>query len=259
MNAQTEPFKFVTFNLRHNADRWDERFPMVVDLLAAASPHVIVMQEVWLPIYQAEQIADALNAQQPDAPYSVLTCPKWGEEESKEGVGLLTRLPVMHYEHLNLPIEPRIAQYARLRFGSSFVDVVNTHLHHVPWEDESIRLPQMQRILGWMNDRTAQRGEHHWLLAGDLNSGPDRETIQLAAKQFSSAIPSGTHTFPTSLSIDSPVGLSLHIDHIFYDDRFLTPLDWQVIGADAHPDDALLCASDHCGLAVTFEMHGLSS
>jgi endonuclease/exonuclease/phosphatase family metal-dependent hydrolase len=252
MAANGRQLKFITFNLRHNADRWEERFPMMVDLLLEQSPDVIAMQEVWLPIFQAGLIADALNARQPDSPYSVLTCPKWGEE-ANEGVGLLTRLPVMIYEHINLPVEPRIAQYARLRFGQSFVDVVNTHLHHVPWEDESIRLPQMQHLLNWMSARAAQRGDHHWILAGDLNSVPERETIQLALRQFQSAIPLGTHTFPTALAVARPADLSLHIDHVFYDDRFLRPLDWRVIGADAHADDALLCASDHCGLTVTFE------
>jgi endonuclease/exonuclease/phosphatase family metal-dependent hydrolase len=254
MTEHRTSFRFVTFNLRHNADRWEERLPMLVDLLLEQSPDMIVMQEVWLPIFQAELIAEALNTQQPDRPYAVLTCPKWGDN-AVEGIGVLTRLPVMQYEHLNLPVEPRSAQYVRLNCGESFVDIINTHLHHVPWEDESIRLPQMQHLLKWVEERSAHRGEHHWVLAGDWNAVPERETVQLVARQFKSAIPLGTHTFPTALAAGYPAGLSLHIDHIFYDDRFLTSLDWQVIGAEAHPDDALLCASDHCGLVVNFELN----
>lgn len=254
MTPASESFRFVTYNLRHNADRWDERFPMLSEVLVQYAPDVLVMQEVWLPFYQAEMIADVLNTLPGTARYNVLTCPKWGDYDV-EGISIVTRLPVMLYEHLNLPESGRMAQYARLGFGDSFVDVVNTHLHHRPVEDESIRLPQMQRLLRWINERTAARGEHHWVLAGDLNTIPGRETIGLLSQQLQNAIPAGTHTFPTAIAAaDFPPGFSVQIDHVFYDDQYLTPLDWQVLGNDPHPDDAVLCASDHTGLGVTFRL-----
>lgn len=247
-------FRFVTYNLRHNADRWDERFPLLSDILLRDAPDILVMQEVWLPFYQAEMLADVLNTLPGTARYTVLTCPKWGDYDV-EGISIVTRLPVMLYEHLNLPESGRMAQYARLGLGDSFVDVVNTHLHHLPIADESIRLPQMQRLLRWISERAALRGEHHWVLAGDLNTIPGTETIRLLSQQFRNAIPDGTHTFPTSLvAADFPPGFSVQIDHIFYDDQSLSPLNWQVLGADPHPDDPLLCASDHAGLGVTFEI-----
>ena len=31
--------------------------------------------------------------------------------------------------------------------------VVNTHLHHQPFDDESVREPQVRAILAWLRDR----------------------------------------------------------------------------------------------------------
>ncbi len=50
--------KLVTLNLYHDRHRWEERFPLIVDMLRAEQPDVIALQEVHLPLRQAHLIAD---------------------------------------------------------------------------------------------------------------------------------------------------------------------------------------------------------
>jgi endonuclease/exonuclease/phosphatase family metal-dependent hydrolase len=147
--------KVLTLNLRHNLDRWQERLPLILDTLLAESPDIIALQEVCLPIQQAELIANLLN-DRTQHPYSTFTGQKWGED-ADEGIALLSRLPVRVYEHTNLPVTSRLAQRLRVLLDRQSVDVVNTHLHHQPTFEETIRLPQMQHILRWMFERAANQ------------------------------------------------------------------------------------------------------
>lgn len=245
------PLKIVSLNLRHNADRWEERFPLIVDVLLAESADVIGFQEVYLPIGQADLIANALN-RRTQQPYAVFTAPKWGER-GVEGIAFLSRLPVQGYEHLNLPEGRRIAQRIRVAFNGRSVDLANTHLHHEPWENESIRLPQMQKLVKWMTERD---GTYRWLLMGDLNALPDSSTLAEAQKHFAAAIPAGTKTFPTPLDADARhQDVSLHIDHILFDARYFQLVNAAVTANQPHPDDPCLYPSDHYGLVAEFEVH----
>src|SRR4051812_42749203 len=117
--------KLVTFNLRHDADRWSERFPLVVDELYRLQPDVVGLQEVSLPIKQAHLIADALKRQ--GIAYEVLAEPKWGSDQ-EEGIAFLTRLEVLEHERLDLPEGNRVAQRIRVRQEGRVYDLVNTHL-----------------------------------------------------------------------------------------------------------------------------------
>jgi endonuclease/exonuclease/phosphatase family metal-dependent hydrolase len=210
---------------------------------------VVGLQEVWLPIRQADMIADALNAQMPNRPYSVWIEPKWGSE-SAEGVAILSRLPVLEHERLELPEGERVAQRIAVEVEARRVNIANTHLHHRPMEDESIRLPQMRALLDWMFSRDSQ----HWILTGDMNALPDSTTIATANERLRSAYfdRHGDHpvTFPTPLVAAPRLGVAICIDHIFYDPATLRVTDARVIAQETHPDDPTLCPSDHFGLAA---------
>jgi endonuclease/exonuclease/phosphatase family metal-dependent hydrolase len=242
--------KVLTLNLRHNADRWQERLPLVLDTLLTESPDVIGLQEVWLPIQQAELIANLLN-DRVERPYSVFTGQKWGEH-TVEGIAMLSRLPVLVYEHTNLPETSRLAQRLRVMVDGHPVDVVNTHLHHEPHFEETIRLPQMQHILNWMFER---EGDYPWVLMGDMNALPASSTIQAASQHLVSALPADAVTFPAPLcAADFPPELAVQIDYILYDASRLRLLNAAVIAQQTHPQDATLSASDHYGVAAQFEV-----
>jgi endonuclease/exonuclease/phosphatase family metal-dependent hydrolase len=245
--------KIATLNLRHNQDRWDERFRLVVDCLHRSEADVIGMQEVYIPIRQAHLIADALNVRTPDQPYSVWMEPKWGEEAEIEGIAILSRLPVLEHERLELPEGERVAQRIAVEVDGVRINIANTHLHHRPIEEETIRLPQMRALLDWMFSRASSR----WLLTGDMNALPDTSTILLANEHMKSAYFSvhGLHpiTFPTPLVYATRGDFRACIDHIFFDGA-LRATNAQIIGDETPPDDPTLCASDHFGLAADLEM-----
>lgn len=245
--------KIATLNLRHNQDRWEERFPLVVDCLYHSQADVIGMQEVYIPIQQAHLIADALNAQTPGQPYSVWVEPKWGEEAVIEGIALLSRLPVLEHERLELPEGQRVAQRIVVEVNGARVNIANTHLHHRPIEDESIRLPQMRALLDWMFSRASRC----WVLIGDMNALPDSSTIAAASERLQSAYFSmhGEHpiTFPAPLAYATRGDFRACIDHIFYD-AALHVTSAQIIGDETPPDDPTLSASDHLGLLADVEM-----
>ncbi len=246
--------KILSLNLRHNQDRWEERLPLVVDALHNEEADIIGFQEVWLGFQQAHMIADRLNQQTPDRPYSVFVEPKWGENPV-EGIGILSRLPVIDHQRLELPEGERIAQSIRVEIDGQTVDIANTHLHHRPEKDEVIRLPQMETLLRWMFGQENRR----WILTGDMNAAPTTSTIQLTKKRLASTyeVVHGREpitTFPTPLVTGGYTGSSIAIDYIFFDPSFLRVKAAQVIANKAHPDDNQLYPSDHYGLMAEIEI-----
>ncbi|MBN1287601.1 MAG: endonuclease/exonuclease/phosphatase family protein [Anaerolineae bacterium] len=247
--------KFLTLNLRHNADRWPERRALVLDMLRAELPDVIAFQEVALPVRQADDIAEALNAALPAGPYRVFFEPKW-QPDAWEGIALLSRLPVLAHERLELPGDGgRVAQCIRASFDGTVIDFANTHLHHRPIENESARLPQARRLLEWM--ARPVEPARRWLLAGDFNTLPGSETIGAVRQYFDSAYRAHhgaepARTFPTPLVEgwqSYPDGLT--IDYIFFDPAGFRVDDARVVGGEPHPGgDPTLYPSDHYGLVA---------
>ena len=236
--------RVLTLNLRQDLDRWTERLPLVVEALAGAAADVVALQEVALPISQDRLLASMLN----DAglPYAVHTAPKWGDQ-NPEAVSLLTLAPARDHAVLELPGEGgRVAQRVVVRTAGGDVTVVNTHLHHEPYDDESVRLPQAEAILAWLEsvgllDRC--------VVMGDLNATPDSPTLRALRGRLTSLLPDGTPTFPTPLATGdfAPV----QIDHVLVGPGLVgpAPLGSALLVADhGHPEDGALWPSDHRGV-----------
>lgn len=243
--------RVATLNLRADADRWPERLPLVIDALCAADADVIGLQEVRLKIEQAHRIAAALNARI-GCQYQVFVAEDWFTPHIL-GNALLSRLPVLDYERIELPEGYRTAQRVRLQIGAVSVDIANTHLHHKPARDEAIRLPQMQRILTWLQQSTAMAA----ILMGDMNARPTCATIQAVHPYLQSAYATmqgcePPMTFPTPLRTDLTPQSARTIDYIFYTPSHLRVTHADLIAHRAAPHDATLYASDHFGLQATF-------
>lgn len=243
-------FKLLTLNLRHNADRWPERRPLVAAALAAHAADVIAFQEVWLPIRQADLIAADLAALLDPPTYTVHVRPKGGHESDREGIALLSRLPILESAALDLPGGNRVAQRLRVVKDGHAFDVVNTHLHHEPELAETIREPQMRALLDWL----AASPDRNWLVCGDFNAHPHSTTVQQIAARFRSAYATlhgaDPLTFPTPLVdyVYPPVAL----DYVFFDPARLTPNAAELVGDQPSAHDPRLYPSDHIGLTVTF-------
>jgi len=233
--------RLLTLNLRQNLDRWPERLPLVVAALAAADADVIGLQEVALPIRQDHLVAAELNRLAPDRPYAVHTAPKWGDS-NPEAVSLLSRIPVGKHEVLVLPVGGRVAQRIAVDLEGRPLHIVNTHLHHQPYDDESVREPQLRAILGWLGTAEALGS---CVVMGDLNATPESSTLRTSRPSLDSALPTGVPTFPTALATGSLA--SVQIGHVLYSPGLLL-VSASLVAHHPHPADPALYPSDHLGV-----------
>ena len=243
--------KVVTLNLRYTANRWQERFPIIVDILHAEQPDFIGLQEVALKIQQAHLIQGALNYLNPEKPYKL----RVAEDTFEPAIlanAILSRYPIIEHERLCLPHNFRIAQRIHVQLNDTVLTIANTHLHHKPYTDESIRLPQMKAVVDWLNH---QDGDSV-ILMGDFNARPESETVDYIQQSLHSAY-KAVHghepdkTFPTPL-IDKAFKPRT-IDYIFFSKNSLDVTQAKLIGNQAHPDDSTLYPSDHFGVCATFD------
>jgi endonuclease/exonuclease/phosphatase family metal-dependent hydrolase len=234
--------KVATLNLRADANRWDERFPLVVDVLSQTDADVIAVQEVRIKIDQHRHLADALNH---GSAYAVYLCEDWYEPHILANA-IFSRLPVIEHERVELPQGFRTAHCITVALNGQQITIANTHLHHKPYRDESIRLPQMRCVLEWLSPKNTP-----FILMGDINAAPSSETIQLAKQHLQSAYETihgcePESTFPTPLR-DGETLAPRTIDYIFYT-QSLQVIDARLIADKPHPDNLQLYPSDHYGL-----------
>lgn len=243
--------KVMTLNLRFTADRWGERFPMIVDLLHAEQADFIGLQEVALKIQQAHLIQGALNYLNPKQPYK-LRVAEDTFEPSILANAILSRYPIEEHERIALPHNFRIAQRIVVQIESMTLNIANTHLHHKPYQDETIRLPQMKAVVDWLNHQNCE----DTILMGDFNARPDSDTIAYARQSFQSAY-SDVHgcepekTFPTPLVQKEYKPRT--IDYVFYQAKHLQVQHAKLIGNIPHPGDSTLYPSDHFGICAEFD------
>ncbi len=243
--------KVVTLNLRYTANRWQERFPMIVDLLHAEQPDFIGLQEVALKVQQAHLIQGAVNYLNPEQPYKL----RVAEDSFQPPIlanAILSRYPIIEHERFCLPDNFRIAQRVVVQVDDVILNIANTHLHHKPYNDESIRLPQMTALVDWLNLQACDGV----IMMGDFNARPESDTIDYARKSFTSAYEAihdsePDKTFPTPL-IDNNFKPRT-IDYIFYSPNSFEAMSAKLIANKAHPDDMTLYPSDHFGVCAEFE------
>ena len=120
--------RVATVNILNDLSRWDERRTLLAEGLDALSPDLIALQEVTDPLgtSTAHWLAGELGG------YSVHVCPKTGWGRKREGIAVLSRLPVEGHEILDLGSQQRTAQFLRVRAGGRPVVLVNGHYHWLP-------------------------------------------------------------------------------------------------------------------------------
>jgi endonuclease/exonuclease/phosphatase family metal-dependent hydrolase len=242
--------KIATLNLRHHSDRWEERFPLVVDTLLKSNADLIGLQEVSIkvgPKNQAQLIAEAVNALSNYPPYQVYFTPTREATKDQEGIAILSRLPAESFESIALPGPWRVAQRITVRQEGRLLCFANTHLHHEPWRDESIRLQQAIALMDWINAQS-----NACVISGDFNAEPDSATIVQIKQSHRSAYESvhGSEpdlTYPTPLVVPAPAHTNT-IDYLFYSPDAFQVIACEKIGTQSAPHDPTLYPSDHYGL-----------
>jgi endonuclease/exonuclease/phosphatase family metal-dependent hydrolase len=259
-------FKLVTFNLLNKPSRWHERRKLIVRELRALQPDLIALQEVSLPHNNAQWLADQLGG------YKVYTSPKAGPLGAREGLAVLSRLPVEARWTINLQAQSRVAQVLQVRLGDQPLVLVNGHfLFHV--YDHIKRTQQVLRVLSWL--RTSAAG-YPVVACGDFNATPEMRTIQMMKRTFRSAyelvhghepeytcptplvyrfnaVRKGLSTLGNLIANRQPKPWRGTLDYIFVDHHFQVMSCDLVLNAPAE-DDPTLYPSDHVGLCAALAL-----
>jgi endonuclease/exonuclease/phosphatase family metal-dependent hydrolase len=256
----------ATLNLLNDLTHWPERAPLIVNEFRAVRPDLIALQEVSLPLNNAQWLADQLGG------YSVYLSPKTGRKSKREALAILSRMPVEDHTTLPLIDQDRVAQRVVVRHHGEPWTFANTHLYWNPFNDVA-RRRQAGRILEWIaHDRPA-------IVCGDFNAEPHYPSIATMRRRFASAHVEAhgrepDYTCPTPLHRGPEpnhsarraalrlVGLVVRrrnviwrgtIDYIFVDRR--VRVQHCAIAFDTPaPHNQLIYPSDHLGLTATLEM-----
>jgi endonuclease/exonuclease/phosphatase family metal-dependent hydrolase len=258
----------VTFNLRHDADEWVRRAPLILDALDALKPHLIALQEVCLPIGQARWLASALNGR-PGAgerPYRCVERRQWpaGMMPDERGVAILCRLPIISSESIDLPHGGRVALAVRAAWQDGVIRFVCTHLHHEA-PDDAVRRAQVGAIHAWLDERAPEpAGDAPALtvLAGDFNATPDTGAARDLYARWRSAYaaangaePDWTYGTPLADRNNHARGRDPWrgtLDYIFVPPA-ATVLASRLVCNRPAPDDPALYPSDHVGIWAEIE------
>ena len=174
-----------TLNLRNTSDRWKERAPLLIEQLLALRLDVLGLQEVRVPAKQARWIVDQVNGRIGDdeAPYRFYQTNNTGFAGRLEGIAIMSRLPILEKEWLDLGGGSRVAQRVRVTpYPGAAFDFYNTHLHHKD-DADTLRLEQAARILGWIDERPGVPQ----VLVGDFNAQPPAPPVQFVTERLRSA------------------------------------------------------------------------
>lgn len=246
----------MSVNLRHHADDWERRFPLIADEIVRLDPDVIGLQEVQVSIGQLAVLQD-LIADRGGAAYDGYAHRKTGLGYfTGEGIGILSREPMMATDLVDLG-EGRLALRARVELADGAeLDVYNTHLHHRGGDE--VRLGQARIITEWI-------AEHDdgapYVLAGDLNATPDSGTLVHFRESGLVDSYRAIHGADAEVSgKTSPIRLEegafeqeprRRIDYVLASEA-LDPAE-SLVGLRNH-DDAGFYPSDHLGVMTLFEL-----
>lgn len=269
------PFiKIVTINLLNDLSQWEARRTLIARDLAALSPTLIAMQEVALPENTAQQLADQLNnGLDPGSRYDVYLCAKADVYGESEGIAVLTRLPVIQHDTLDLLTQGRVAQRLDLELADSRLTFVNGHFFWQPG-NSSERDKQVSRLLNWLEPQLTTSTV---VVCGDFNGVPDTRAIQMMRKRFQSAYAS-VHGQEPDYTCPAPLKRSLWarlrtvlgflrllrpqyinpwwrgtLDYIFVNQQ-IRVIDCEVVLNRPAPNNSKIYPSDHFGLCATIEI-----
>lgn len=250
--------RVATINLRNRQDRWRERRHLLVEQLLETLPDLVSLQEISLPIGQGRWLRQQLNLRltgSEAAPYRLYQQPKKHLFKGYyEGIGVLTKLPVIYWDAVGLGYGGRVALRLNVELPTrQTLDFVAVHLHHVA-ADKEARLEQVMGLLAWLNGR---RRVPRQIIAGDFNELPHELAIQYMKQAYRSAF-AEVHereplaTYPTALvQTDGWAGC---LDYIFVSTAVPPIHHAQLFCTRPAPDDDTLYPSDHVGVLATIQL-----
>ena len=235
--AQADTLKVMSFNILHGATtKNDFNLDTIAGVINKYKPDLVAMQEVDFKTNRAKNY---------DLPTEIgmrtnmasLFARAMYYDDGEYGEAVLSNLSFIASENIPLPhqpdSEPRAALLTRvLTKNGNVIQFVGTHLDHL--DDNTDRLMQSKAI-----NKTLGETEYPTLLVGDLNDGPESETLKTLLNTFykPQILEANQNTWPAN----EP---KVCLDHILYN----MPEQWKVIEYE------MVCenyASDHCIVIAT--------
>lgn len=247
----------VSLNLRHTADNWLRRRELVVAQLIDAGADLIALQEVAMFIGQGRWLRNQLNYRLSGSaqhPYQLVTSRRTGlVSRLLEGVGILSRLPIIAHDELTLSAG-RVAARANVELPTGeTLDLVSVHLHGVAHEPE-VREEQVRALIGWLYDRNAVA---HQVIAGTFREAPDGSAIRQMQQVYRSAFAEANGreplaTFPTTWH--TVIGSGMCHDYVFVSAAIERVLTARLCCHQPEAGNDEVYPSDHVGLWVRLEV-----
>ena len=243
----------ATLNLRNRQDRWLARRHLIVAELLDTQPDLISLQEIYRPIGQARWLRNQINSRisgSSSKPYQLIQKRRQHPVRGYfEGLGILSKLPVLSTDSLNLGYGGRIALRVNVELPThETLDFVAVHLHHVA-EDREARLVQAMKLSGWLNKKSPAPLQ---IIAGDFNEIPTGLAIKHMRQMYRSAFVEfrgydPIATYPTAL-ISRSDGWTGCLDYVFISGEEAGVNDARIFCNKAAAHDPTLYPSDHVGL-----------
>lgn len=244
--------RVATLNCRNTADGWRRRRNVLLPQLAELDADVIGLQELRRWPSQAGWITRAVNERVGEgASYDAHRTYKTGVYRLWEGLGVLSRFPIVERGSLDLQLENRVATFVTVRLPDGrLLDFCNAHLSS---KTPEARAAQARLLVRWL----AERGANPQVLVGDFNATPGEPAVAVLTDTLRSAhavVHGGEpeKTVPTPLRGPAQ-GADKVLDYIFVNDR-LDVHDASVTFQRSAPGDPRLVASDHYGLLATLSV-----
>ena len=233
-------FRIATLNLEQDHKRWPSRRPLIEGEITRLNPDLMAFNEVCVPL----QTADLLRP----PGYALVQQTRVNGLARVEGEALLSRFPIVETGNFDYQTRDFVALVARVDIAGDPVDVYVTHLF-MSRGDDSLRLYQVQQLLGWIDSR---KGAAASIVCGDFNAPLSLPSAALMASRFR---PTQTgHTAFTPLadeegSVSHPCWPRLDrcIDYIWVSERIEIAASG-VCFDTPDPADPSLWPSDHAGV-----------
>lgn len=257
--------RVATVNIQNDLSLWPRRRELLIEGLASLKLDLLALQEVRIQEQVAEWLAGRLGFSE------VYITPKSDHRGQHEGIAILSRLPIVERDWLDLGSQSRVAQRVTVSHEGRAVVLANAHFYW--WAgDSDERTAQVERLIAWLDPLMA---DSPVVVCGDFNATPDRPAIRRMYQDFESAHKAvhgaePAYTCPTPLQnisfgrrlrqviIDLVANKSLKswrgaIDYVFINHK-LTAKDCQVVLDQPAPDNPRLYPSDHFGIMAELEL-----
>jgi endonuclease/exonuclease/phosphatase family metal-dependent hydrolase len=257
-------FTTTTINLRGRANRWLARRHLLVGQLVDAQPDIVALQEIDLSIGQGGWLTRQVNIRisgDGRRPYRIVQARGAGWRHRFQGVGVMTRIPIIYHDSLDLGFDGRVALRVNMELPAGAagsrrqsLDFVTVQLHHGSAASE-VRIEQAMSLVGWINEK---RRVPLQVIAGDFNETPKGPAVTFMRQTYRSAYDEAQGreplaTYPTNLVQPQPVA-AVCLDYVFVSPAVYSVTGAAIFGDQASFDDETLYPSEHVGLIVGLEV-----